>query len=153
MHLTRKVSTRPRRSLRNNAESDSTQNSHIGAAATAVRTMQNDTMSNDGEDYPLAKRQRETPSPPGSAELKKPRVSPAAPSRAQNGLPPMSHSFIGVEPVDEFILEIADWIHGLVTSRPPGTPGKIEVEAKLGLMKYHNGDTRIVFPVRTETST
>lgn len=109
-------------------------------------------MSNDGEEYRYVKRERETPTPPGSSEMKKARVSPAAPGRAANGLPPMSHSFIGIEPIDEFIVEIADWIHGLVKSRPPGAPGVIEVEAKLGWLKYRESDDRVQFPVRNETS-
>lgn len=105
-------------------------------------------MVNDGEheDRFFAKRMRETPSPPGTVELKKARVSP-------NGMPPMSHSFIGVEPIDEFIIEIADWIHNLVRSRPRGgPPGVIEVEAKLGMLKYKSSEERVKFPVLTETS-
>ena len=105
-------------------------------------------MGNDSEfDYHSpTKRPRETPTPPGSAELKKARVSPS-------GMPPMSHSFIGVEPVDEFVIEIADWIHNLVRNRPRGgPPGVIEVEAKLGLLKYKTSEDRVQFPVLTETS-
>ena len=67
-------------------------------------------------------------------------------------LRPLSLSILGVEPTDEFILEIADWIHSLIKARPAGLDGQIEVEAKLGVLKYKGRDERLQFPVMTETS-
>ncbi|KAI5122797.1 hypothetical protein M0805_000140 [Coniferiporia weirii] len=66
-------------------------------------------------------------------------------------LRPLSLSILGVEPIDEFIREIADWIHGLIQSRPPDMIGQIEVEAKLGLLKYRENNVRVAFPVLVET--
>ena len=68
-------------------------------------------------------------------------------------LRPLSLSILGVEPTDEFILEIADWIHSLIKARPAGLDGQIEVEAKLGVLKYKDANTRLKHPVRVETST
>ncbi|KAF7365337.1 mRNA-capping enzyme subunit beta [Mycena venus] len=44
----------------------------------------------------------------------------------ENGmsLPPLSLSILGVEPLDEFIREIADFIHYTIVNRPPRYPGK-----------------------------
>ena len=66
-------------------------------------------------------------------------------------IPPLSLSILGVEPLDEFIKEIADWIHELIMTRP-NLDGTIEVEAKLGLLKNKQDDKRVNFPVRAETS-
>ena len=68
-------------------------------------------------------------------------------------LRPLSLYIIGVEPTDEFILEIADWIHSLIKARPAGLDGQIDVEAKLGVLKYKDANTRLKHPVRVETST
>lgn len=68
-------------------------------------------------------------------------------------LRPLSLSILGVEPTDEFILEIADWIHSLIMSRPAGLDGQIEVEAKLGVLKYKDANARLKHPIRVETST
>lgn len=75
---------------------------------------------------------------------------PAAGPSSQ--LQPLSLSILGVEPLDEFIREIADFIHSKIATRPPDLEGHIEVEAKLGLLKYREADLRVAFPVRSETS-
>ena len=68
-----------------------------------------------------------------------------------SGMQPLSLSILGVEPLDEFIREIADWIYDIIMSRPD-IPGQVEVEAKLGIMKYRERDQRLAHPVRVETS-
>ncbi|KLO11455.1 mRNA triphosphatase CET1 [Schizopora paradoxa] len=71
---------------------------------------------------------------------------------SSNSLPPLSLSILGVEPLDEFILTIADWVHnlvGTVADRQDGS--QVEVEAKLGVLKYKGGDERVQLPVLTET--
>lgn len=65
--------------------------------------------------------------------------------------PPLSLSILGVEPLDEFIREIADFVHEKIM-RVPNAQGTIEVEAKLGLLKFKEMDARLDRPVRVETS-
>ncbi len=67
-------------------------------------------------------------------------------------LPPLSLSILGVEPLDEFIREIADFIHHLITTRPPDLQGEIEVEAKIGVIKDRGTGSRLQLPVLVETS-
>ena len=70
-----------------------------------------------------------------------------------SNLPPLSPSILGVEPLDEFIKTIADWVHQLIGSVADNLEGgQVEVEAKLGVMKDKQGDDRLVLPVLTETS-
>ncbi|KAK7056999.1 mRNA-capping enzyme subunit beta [Paramarasmius palmivorus] len=69
-------------------------------------------------------------------------------------LPPLSLSILGVEPLDEFIKEIADFIHHMITVKaadaPPGAA--IEVEAKIGLLKEkERGGQRLHLPLLVET--
>jgi len=68
-------------------------------------------------------------------------------------LPPLSHSILGVEPVDEFIHEVADFVHHTITSRPPNLQGHVEVEAKVGVLRDNMSGGRIMLPVLVETST
>ena len=70
----------------------------------------------------------------------------------QQQLKPLSLSILGVEPLDEFIREIADFIYSRIATRPPDLDGQIEVEAKLGLLKFRDADVRVGFPVLSETS-
>ena len=72
-------------------------------------------------------------------------------SSADVALRPLSLSILGVEPLDEFIREIADWIHEKIM-KLQNTQGVIEVEAKLGVLKYKDADMRLGHPVRVETS-
>ncbi len=70
-----------------------------------------------------------------------------------NTLPPLSLSILGVEPLDEFILTIADWIHQLVGTVADRQDGSlVEVEAKLGVLKFKDKNERLHLPVMTETS-
>ncbi|KAJ3731267.1 CYTH-like domain-containing protein [Lentinula guzmanii] len=66
-----------------------------------------------------------------------------------SSLPPLSLSILGVEPLDEFIKEIADFIHHMIVTRPD-LPGNVEVEAKIGLLRDRGGG-RMFLPVLVET--
>jgi polynucleotide 5'-triphosphatase len=67
-------------------------------------------------------------------------------------LPPLSHSILGVEPLDEFIREVADFVHHLVITRAPDLQGEIEVEAKIGMLRDRATGSRLHLPVLVETS-
>ena len=69
-----------------------------------------------------------------------------------SGLPLLSPSIIGVEPLDEFIREIADFIHYHIYNRPQDAAGAVEVEAKIGVLRERGGDQRLQLPVLVETS-
>lgn len=108
-------------------------------------------ISSDSDHDKPAKRARHSTSSP---------LSSASTSQNPNGnghrhssvLPPLSLSILGVEPFDEFIREVADFIHHMIVTRPPDTPGTIEVEAKIGVLKDRNSGQRLQFPVLVETS-
>lgn len=69
-------------------------------------------------------------------------------------LPPLSLSILGVEPLDEFIKEIADYIHHMIATRPDfGADAKVEVEAKMGVLRDRTSGKRLALPVLVETST
>ncbi|KAF8551691.1 mRNA triphosphatase CET1 [Imleria badia] len=69
-----------------------------------------------------------------------------------SNLPPLSVSILGVEPLDDFIREIADFVHHMVTTRPNMGPDvKVEVEAKLGILRDRTSGKRISLPVLVET--
>jgi hypothetical protein len=71
-----------------------------------------------------------------------------------SALPPLSLSILGVEPLDEFIKEIADFVHHMIISESPNYPlGKIEVEAKVGVLRDRVSGRRLELPVLVETST
>ena len=67
-------------------------------------------------------------------------------------LPPLSLSILGVEPLDEFIREVADFIHHLISTRPADLKGEIEVEAKIGVLKDRGTGNRLQLPILVETS-
>jgi polynucleotide 5'-triphosphatase len=92
------------------------------------------------------KRPRRTPPPPDRARTN---GRNAAPSSA---LPPLSLSILGVEPLDEFIREVADFVHHLIATRPPELQGDIEVEAKIGVLRDRGTGSRLQLPVLVETS-
>ncbi|KAG9227475.1 hypothetical protein PLEOSDRAFT_1046018 [Pleurotus ostreatus PC15] len=71
------------------------------------------------------------------------------PNGNHNALPPLSLSILGVEPLDEFIKEIADFIHHMIMTRP-NMPGQVEVEAKIGVLRDLSG-SRLSLPVLVET--
>lgn len=66
--------------------------------------------------------------------------------------PPLSLSILGVEPLDEFIREVADFIHHMIMTRP-NREGAVEVEAKVGVLREKSSGQRLGFPVLVETST
>jgi hypothetical protein len=71
---------------------------------------------------------------------------------SSSALPPLSLSILGVEPLDEFIREVADFIHHLITTRPAELQGDIEVEAKVGVLRDRGTGNRLQLPVLVETS-
>ncbi|KAF8236403.1 mRNA capping enzyme [Tricholoma matsutake] len=94
-----------------------------------------------------------SPPPPKRARLTQ---SPSHLNHSQNGLmrdslPPLSLSILGVEPLDEFIKEIADFIHHMIQTRPDFPGGSIEVEAKVGVLRDKATGQRIRPPVLVET--
>ncbi|KAJ7784700.1 CYTH-like domain-containing protein [Mycena metata] len=66
-------------------------------------------------------------------------------------LPPLSLSILGVEPLDEFIKEIADFVHYTIINRPPDLQGKVEVEAKVGQLVDTSSNRRLELPILVET--
>lgn len=68
-------------------------------------------------------------------------------------LQPLSLSILGVEPLDEFIKEIADFVHHMIMTRPDIPTGKVEVEAKVGVLRDRMSGQRLGLPVLVETST
>jgi hypothetical protein len=58
-----------------------------------------------------------------------------------------------VEPIDEFIREVADFVHHTITTRPAELQGDIEVEAKIGILRDRGTGNRLQLPVLVETST
>lgn len=68
-------------------------------------------------------------------------------------IPPLSVSILGVEPMDEFIREVADFIYHMIGVRPRDLPGAmVEVEAKIGILRDRLSGNRLNLPVLTETS-
>ena len=103
------------------------------------------------------KRKHRSSSPP-TYELDTKKSSNSAQFSQVNGqsdaimsMKPLSLSILGVEPIDEFIREVADWVHAMIMNRP-NIDGQIEVEAKLGILKYKDSNQRLQHPVRVETS-
>lgn len=66
-------------------------------------------------------------------------------------LPPLSLSILGVEPLDEFIKEVADFVHHTITTRPDYPNSKVEVEAKIGVVLDRTTKQRLALPVCVET--
>lgn len=100
---------------------------------------------------PPPKRARPSGSPPNVILPATSSTTPAM-NNALN-LPPLSVSILGVEPLDEFIREIADFVHHMVMNRPNmGPDAKVEVEAKLGVLRDRVTGKRISLPVLVETS-
>ncbi|KAH6912667.1 CYTH-like domain-containing protein [Coprinopsis sp. MPI-PUGE-AT-0042] len=78
----------------------------------------------------------------------------ASTSRADastSDLPPLSLSILGVEPLDEFIKEIADFVHHMIVTRPEHLGGLVEVEAKVGVLREPRSGARIHVPVLVES--
>lgn len=103
------------------------------------------------------------PTQPRSASppLKRPRRAPS-PARSDTSghdspndgpsLPPLSLSILGLEPLDEFIKEIADFVHHMIMTRPDHLHGKVEVEVKIGILRDRMTGQRLALPVLVETS-
>lgn len=53
--------------------------------------------------------------------------------------------------MDEFILEIADFIHHMIVTRPELGGGLVEVEAKVGVLRDKATGQRVQLPILTET--
>ena len=96
-----------------------------------------------------------------SPPLKRPRRAPSPTHSDSNGhdlskegptLPPLSLSILGLEPLDEFIKEIADFVHHMIMTRPDQLHGKVEVEAKIGILHERMTGKRLALPVLVETS-
>ena len=96
-----------------------------------------------------------------SPPLKRPRRAPSPVHSDANGhessnegpsLPPLSLSILGLEPLDEFIKEIADFVHHMIMTRPDQLHGKVEVEAKIGILRDRMSGQRLALPVLVETS-
>ncbi|KAF8583353.1 mRNA triphosphatase CET1 [Ramaria rubella] len=94
--------------------------------------------------------------PAASTSHPQPRTSVAAPAPVEasplrlpppNARPSLEHSILNVEPVDEFIREVADFVHRLVANRTE----HIEVEAKIGVLRDGSGQ-RIRLPIGVETT-
>ncbi|CAL1712487.1 unnamed protein product [Somion occarium] len=97
----------------------------------------------DSENRPL-KRARRTPSPSSS------NGHPSTMPPNSSALPPLSLSILGVEPLDEFIVEVADFIHHMIRTKPEG-PGLVEVEAKVGVLRDKGTGQRLQLPILVET--
>ncbi|KAI0784785.1 CYTH-like domain-containing protein [Abortiporus biennis] len=107
------------------------------------------------------KRPRRSPSPPAQHQA----YSRSMSSKPTNGhppssaLPPLSLSILGVEPIDEFIREVADFIHHTITTTnfsselygSTSAQPHVEVEAKIGILKDKMSGQRLQLPVLTET--
>ena len=104
------------------------------------------------------KRQRRTPPPtntrPSTSGSNHPGTN--GKSNGDDGpirlMPPLSLSILGVEPLDEFIREVADFVHHMIMTRQE-LEGQVEVEAKIGVLKDKASGQRIQLPVLVETST
>ncbi|KII90780.1 hypothetical protein PLICRDRAFT_106409 [Plicaturopsis crispa FD-325 SS-3] len=64
---------------------------------------------------------------------------------------PLSLSILGVEPLDEFIREVADFIHHMINTRPDLKGAQVEVEAKVGVLRDRQSGKRLELPLRVET--
>lgn len=113
--------------------------------------------SRDHEYQRPTKRARHTP-PPAPPSSSSSHRGPSMNNGSANGsgrspsnLPPLSLSILGVEPLDEFIREVADFIHHMIGQRPEGANG-VEVEAKVGVLRDKVSGQRLSLPVLVETS-
>lgn len=102
---------------------------------------------------PPLKRARRTDSPPYTSDTPNGHVhASGSGSGLQQQLQPLSLSILGVEPLDEFIKEIADFVHHMIMTRPDYPTGKVEVEAKIGVLRDRASGQRFALPVLVETS-
>lgn len=115
-----------------------------------------DANENADEEKIPAKRQRYSPSvengssmsaPPLSAKVQN-TSSVSRPLAFAGSRPALEHSIINVEPLDELIKDVADFVHHLIANRREC----VEIEARIGVLRDPKGQ-RIRLPVSTETST
>ncbi len=96
------------------------------------------------------------PEADGHRPTKRARHSPSPTKTNGNGhalpqeLPSLSQSILGIEPLDELIREVADWVHYVITHRQE-LAGVVEVEAKIGVLRDTATGQRLNLPVLTET--
>jgi len=107
--------------------------------------MDNQTNSSDSE-YESSRPPKRARTSPRSNGHSSQSTSPPSPH-----LPPLSLSILGVEPLDEFIREVADFVHHMIVTRPPNQQGLVEVEAKVGVLKDKATGQRLQLPVLVET--
>jgi hypothetical protein len=105
-----------------------------------------------GHGYRPSKRPRHTP-PSDRARTNGRNAPSSSPPSSSSALPPLSLSILGVEPIDEFIREVADFVHHTIATRPAELQGDIEVEAKIGILRDRGTGNRLQLPVLVETST
>lgn len=111
--------------------------------------------SSDKESPPPLKRARHRDDDESfeATKVNQPASVPSTMSTPGSNLPPLSVSILGVEPFDEFIREIADFVHHKIMTRPNIHPqAKVEVEAKLGVLRDRTSGQRLMLPVLVETS-
>lgn len=106
-----------------------------------------------GHGHRPSKRPRHTPPTDRARTNGRNAPSSPSPSSSSSALPPLSLSILGVEPIDEFIREVADFIYHTITTRPAELQGDIEVEAKVGILRDKGTGNRLQLPVLVETST
>lgn len=80
----------------------------------------------------------------GPSSYPQTRAPPPLPSSGSK--PNLEHSILNVEPMDELIREIADFVHRHIANRTE----HVEIEAKIGVLRDHTG-ARIQLPVAVET--
>jgi polynucleotide 5'-triphosphatase len=109
--------------------------------------------SSGEESPPPRKRARHDDESSEATKVNQPASAPFSMSTPGSSLPPLSLSILGVEPLDEFIREIADFVHHKIMTRPNMHPqAKVEVEAKLGVLRDRSSRQRLMLPVLVETS-
>lgn len=59
---------------------------------------------------------------------------------------------LNVEPLDEFVREIGDFIYTKITEANVQGNVQVEVEAKLGFLRDRRSRERLLLPTMTETS-
>ena len=100
---------------------------------------------------------RSSTSPPPSKRRRGPSDAPESNGSPHHPstLPPLSLSILGVEPIDEFIKEVADFVYYMISTRPQSDPNmksRVEVEAKVGVLRDKSSGLRLALPILVETS-
>lgn len=82
----------------------------------------------------------------GAGPSSHPQLHAPPPSSHSGTKPNLEHSILNVEPMDELVREIADFVHRHIVNRTE----HVEIEAKVGVLKDQTGQ-RIRLPVGVET--